>query len=113
MLIVSPPSSLEGRRNEKLKTRVPRARNVFSPHEEEGFRERVAEECVYQGEMGFGEGVASIEEWMVAAMNAQLSKLSFQDLQVDVEGREGVAPSGRGERRARGSRAISIGQNVG
>lgn len=113
MLIVSPPSSLEGRRNEKLKTRVPRARNVFSPHEEEGFRERVAEECVYQGEMGFGEGVASIEEWMVAAMNAQLSKLSFHDLQVDVEGREGVAPSGRGERRARGSRAISIGQNVG
>lgn len=110
MLIVSPPSSLEGRRNEKLKTRVPRARNVFSPHEEEGFRERVAEECVYQGEMGFGEGVASIEEWMVAAMNAQLSKLSFQDLQVDVEG---VAPSGRGEGRARGSRAISIGQNVG
>lgn len=94
---------------------MPRARNVFSPHEdeEEGFRERVAEECVYQGEMGFGEGVASIEEWMVAAMNAQLSKLSFQDLQVDVEGREGVAPSGRGERRARGSRAISIGQNVG
>lgn len=60
-----------------------------------------------------GEGVASIEEWMVAAMNAQLSKLSFQDLQVDVEGREGVAPSGRGEGRARGSRAISIGQNVG
>lgn len=91
---------------------MPRARNVFSPHEdeEEGFRERVAEECVYQGEMGFGEGVASIEEWMVAAMNAQLSKLSFQDLQVDVEG---VAPSGRGEGRGRGSRAISIGQNVG
>lgn len=82
---------------------MPRARNVFSPHEG-GVGEEIPRECVYPDEMGFGRKSIRLEEWTVAATNAQLSKLSFQDLE---GARKGQVSPRVVQARWRGTRALS------
>lgn len=76
---------------------------MFSPHEG-GVGEEIPRECVYPDEMGFGRKSIRLEEWTVAATNAQLSKLSFQDLEGARKGR--VSPRVV-QARWRGTRALS------